>query len=180
MKKFTEENKKKIGQSLKGVPKSESHRKKLSDLAKERLKNPEECLKISLATKEGMTDPEIRKIMSDKKKDFKPWNTGLSTEEISSHYVETKPGAKLGSTPHNKGTAKFQKEYDEALLNPPLCACGCGEKITILEEHKWRKLPIFIHGHSNRVNNPFQGKKHTEESKQKMSKSHQNATPYYS
>lgn len=47
--------------------------------------------------------------------------------------------------------AVYQKEYDEALINPPLCACNCGNKILIKLSHKYTGIPKFIQGHSNRV-----------------------------
>lgn len=145
----------------------------------------EERLKISISTIEGMKDPDVLKRLSDSKKGKDPHNKNKTYEE--SYGIEKSDQLKQehsektkGQEAWNKGTAKFQKEYEEALLNPPLCACGCGGKITILEAHKWAGISKFIQGHSNKVNNPFQGKKHTEESKQKMSDSHQNTTPYWS
>lgn len=43
--------------------------------------------------------------------------------------------------------AKFQVEYEAALLTPPLCACLCGEKIQVRLYHKHKGIPKYIHGH---------------------------------
>lgn len=55
------------------------------------------------------------------------------------------------------------------------CACGCGQ-ITPIATHNradrgWVKGEHrpFVHGHHTRVNHPMQGKKHTNESKAKIS-----------
>jgi DNA mismatch endonuclease (patch repair protein) len=42
---------------------------------------------------------------------------------------------------------EFQKEYDEALLNPPLCACGCGGKVVIKIRHAVFGVPKYRKGH---------------------------------
>ena len=66
-----------------------------------------------------------------------------------------------------------------------LCACGCGQEIIFKTHHKYRDIK-YINGHSNigrkrpdlsrrnknkkmyGENNPFYGKHHTEENKQKQ------------
>jgi DNA mismatch endonuclease (patch repair protein) len=85
-----------------------------------------------------------------------------------------------GQIAWNKDTAEYQQEYNYALVNPILCACGCGGYIVLKPHMVYEGISKYIHGHHAKVNNPFQGKKHTEESKQKMSETHQNITPYYS
>ena len=44
------------------------------------------------------------------------------------------------------------------------CKCGCDGKIEIKEYHKWRGIPLFIHGH----NKGNLGKTASEETRQKM------------
>jgi DNA mismatch endonuclease (patch repair protein) len=58
----------------------------------------------------------------------------------------------------NKGAAKFQKEYDEALLNPPFCTCNCGGRIILKPHHKYQGIPKYITGHHVRVSYPSKGK----------------------
>ena len=60
------------------------------------------------------------------------------------------------------------------------CKCGCGQIIIIKRYHKWRGIPIYIHGHNRQgipPPNPFAighkinfGRKHTEDSKVMMKK----------
>ena len=47
------------------------------------------------------------------------------------------------------------------------CICGCGETIKIRRQHYWIGIPRYIHSH-NPVINWMKGKKHTEETKQKI------------
>lgn len=46
------------------------------------------------------------------------------------------------------------------------CLCGCDGQIEIKEHHKWRGVPLYIHGH----NKGNAGKLHSDETKQKMKK----------
>jgi hypothetical protein len=46
-----------------------------------------------------------------------------------------------------------------------LCLCGCGKEIVIKPWHKWRGIPKYLHGHCKNS----LGRKHSEESKKKMS-----------
>lgn len=62
-----------------------------------------------------------------------------------------------------------------------ICSCGCDQEIIIKPYHRWRGIPKYINHHSlgNRrnykgKNNPFYGKYHTEETKQKMKNNHAN------
>lgn len=49
--------------------------------------------------------------------------------------------------------------------NKYLCACGCGSYIVIKRQHYREGIPKYIQGHHSRVNNPFEGKHHTDEFK---------------
>ena len=48
-----------------------------------------------------------------------------------------------------------------------ICQCGCGQEIIRKRHHKYYH-PKYIHNHHNRICNPFKGKKHTDETKEKM------------
>ena len=50
------------------------------------------------------------------------------------------------------------------------CKCGCGNSIQIKPHHKYVGIPEYINGHNTKVNNPFKGKTHTKESKEKISR----------
>ncbi len=60
---------------------------------------------------------------------------------------------------------QIQKEYAK---KQPLCACGCGEAVGWAKcgGDKWNK---YIKGHNMRGNAIWEGRKHTEETKRKMS-----------
>lgn len=47
-----------------------------------------------------------------------------------------------------------------------LCACGCGNYITIRRQHYRDGIPKYIQGHHSRVDNSFKGKHHTDEFKE--------------
>jgi hypothetical protein len=49
------------------------------------------------------------------------------------------------------------------------CGCGCNSLIEIKECHYRNGIPKFLHGHYIIYKHPMIGKKHTEESKQKIS-----------
>ena len=64
-----------------------------------------------------------------------------------------------------KKIGKFQIEYEEALLNSPLCMCGCGKQLNICNFHRNQGIPKYIKGHANR------GRKiNTKEHKEKLFK----------
>lgn len=81
--------------------------------------------------------------------------------------------------------AKYQSEYDVALLNPPLCACGCGEEITLRPSYRYYGLAKFIKNHAHvpwnkgltaltddrlkKLSDAYKGLKQSEESKLKKS-----------
>jgi len=68
----------------------------------------------------------------------------------------------------------FENYYIEYYLDGvrPLCECGCGKptKWVAGNKNKINKFSTYIHGHFARVNNPMQDKKHTDESRESMSK----------
>ena len=118
-------------------------------------------------------------------KEFK-WITGchLKTHGITYvDYLKKYPNAETGIKIWNKGKTKKTdervKKYSDKLceeeakkkreinkllkegkIELPFCACGCGGRVTKLGNK-------YITGHNSRVDNPFQDKHHTEESKQK-------------
>lgn len=79
---------------------------------------------------------------------------------------------------HRTPNAKFQKEYEEALLNPPFCACGCGKQIVIKAFYAVIGIARFIVGHGSRVNNGATGRKHTDEERAKISEKTQGRVPW--
>lgn len=80
---------------------------------------------------------------------------------------------------HRIPNAKFQKEYEEVLLNPPpFCACGCGEHITIKAFYAVIGVAIFIIGHGSKVQNGAKGRKHTDEERAKISEKAQGRVPW--
>jgi len=50
-----------------------------------------------------------------------------------------------------------------------ICACGCEGEIIIKSSHKYDGIPKYINGHNE--HNGFKGKKHSEETKRKISES---------
>jgi hypothetical protein len=50
-------------------------------------------------------------------------------------------------------------------MTADLCKCGCGGEIVIKPWHKWRGIPLYLHGHCKNS----LGRKHSKESKKKMS-----------
>jgi len=59
-----------------------------------------------------------------------------------------------------------------------LCKCGCGEEIIIKPHHKSRGIPSYILGHHNRVIPNGLGKKRSQETKDKISKSKMGTIPW--
>jgi len=50
------------------------------------------------------------------------------------------------------------------------CKCGCGENT--------KPGNVFVHGHNSRFTHPMQGRKHSEETRKKLSDSHQGPRPW--
>lgn len=67
-----------------------------------------------------------------------------------------------------KPTSKFIKNHDKrAAKEPPkLCACGCGGKTSGARDQRRRNE--FISGHNSRVEHPFEGHRHADETKAKL------------
>jgi len=51
-------------------------------------------------------------------------------------------------------------------LEPPLCACGCGEFATVDERRS--RVSKFRPGHNSKCDHPMKGKRHSEEAKAKL------------
>ena len=63
-------------------------------------------------------------------------------------------------------------------MGDKLCKCGCGTIIIPKRHHKWKGIPDYVTGHNARVEHPMQGKKHSPETLQKLSDSHQGPRPW--
>ena len=66
--------------------------------------------------------------------------------------------------------------YEEALINCPLCSCGCGQEIKIIKEHKYVGIPKYIKNHAQKTEifrqkvSEFHGRKYIEKYGEKRSK----------
>lgn len=67
----------------------------------------------------------------------------------------------------NKGKAQYEKEYKEALLNPPLCKCGCNKYIKLFDRYRSSGVPKYISGHNGKITNL--GIKHSDARKKAQS-----------
>lgn len=54
------------------------------------------------------------------------------------------------------------------------CACGCGQRIEVKKQHKWkgRIIPKYVKGHNSKIFPNMLNKNHTEEAKNKNSEKH--------
>ncbi len=64
------------------------------------------------------------------------------------------------------------------------CKCGCGQitkiaRVTSMRAHTVKDQHLrFLHGHNARSNHPMLGRKHSEETRKKLKKSHQGLRPW--
>lgn len=97
----------------KGVKRTEEQLRLMSKITSERMSNPEERLKTSIATKRAMKDPKVRKAISEGKKGKR---MNLTEEQRQRMRDRGKVMAKnngfyiKGRTPWNKGLVKSDQE----------------------------------------------------------------------
>ena len=91
------------------------------------------------------------------KENYKPLKKASKKQE-GKHKIHIKPS-----------NQKIMFSMIRIFGTPAYCKCGCNKEIIIKSWHKNSGIPSYYNGHSNRINSFMKGKKHTEESKRKMS-----------
>src|SRR3990167_4785229 len=70
-----------------------------------------------------------------------------------------------GILPNNRPPSRFLRGHHSRVpdrvdlmpAEPPLCQCGCGERIELKRQHRWSGAPRFLSGHGSRVSHPLEG-----------------------
>ena len=145
---------------------SDEHRRKLSESATKRWQDPEyrkEMAKIKISDdvkkmhsknmKERWADPEYRTN-----------HIGITSSEEKKIKISKKAKARWADPEFRARMDKVADSFRKPKPEPKLCGCGCG---VFAEPGN-----TFLHGHNARVTHPMLGRKHSKETRKKLSDSH--------